>query len=442
MSDWKAFALSEVSDIRISNVDKKSTAHEPTVLLCNYMDVYANDYIKKDVEFMEATASAVEIEKFKVEQGDVLITKDSETPYDIGISTVVVDEIENLICGYHLALIKPNKSLVDSVFLAKQLATAETASYFSRLAAGSTRYGLSNGAIARTVIRAPSLLCQQKIASILQTIDQAIEQTSALIGKYQQIKAGLMHDLFTCGIGADGKLRPPREQAPDLYQKTSIGWIPKGWKVLSINQLLQQSILLDVQDGNHGGSHPKKADFVPEGIPFIMASDISEGQIDAENCYRISEKQYKGLRIGFSKLGDVLLSHKATIGLVAVVTNDSPEIMLTPQVTYFRLSGLELTSEYLAAFFKSHAFQIPLKSLAQQSTRDYIGITAQKRLHIAYPEQLDEQSKIAQGLYSMENKLRKEKDYLQILRTEKAGLMHDLLTGKVQVTPSPEAVHG
>ena len=68
-----------------------------------------------------------------------------------------------------------------------------------------------------------------KIARILQTIDQAIEKTEALIEKYQQIKAGLMHDLFTRGIGADGKLRPPREQAPELYQQTPIGWIPKEW---------------------------------------------------------------------------------------------------------------------------------------------------------------------------------------------------------------------
>ena len=73
---------------------------------------------------------------------------------------------------------------------------------------------------------------QEKIARILQTIDQTIEKTEALIEKYQHIKAGLMHDLFTRGIGADGKLRPPHEQAPELYQQTPIGWIPKEWEQL------------------------------------------------------------------------------------------------------------------------------------------------------------------------------------------------------------------
>ena len=149
---------------------------------------------------MEATAAADEIEKFKVEQGDVLITKDSETPYDIGTPAVVVDDCKGLVCGYHLALLKPNKDIIDPLFLSKQLASFETASYFSRLAAGSTRYGLSNGAIGKTTLRVPSFAKQRAIARTLRTVDQAIEKTEALIEKYQQIKAVLMQDLFTRGI--------------------------------------------------------------------------------------------------------------------------------------------------------------------------------------------------------------------------------------------------
>ena len=70
---------------------------------------------------------------------------------------------------------------------------------------------------------------QTKIAAVLQTTDQTIDKTKALIEKYQQIRMGLMHDLFTRGIGDDGKLRPPREQAPELYQETPFGWIPREW---------------------------------------------------------------------------------------------------------------------------------------------------------------------------------------------------------------------
>ncbi|MDQ7074089.1 MAG: hypothetical protein Q9O24_02825 [Gammaproteobacteria bacterium] len=99
----------------------------------------------------------------------------------------------------------------------------------------------------------------------LQTIDQTIEKTEALIEKYQQIKAGLMHDLFTRGITADGKLRPPREQAPELYQETSTGWIPKDWGYDLLDNLTER-----------GSGHTPNKNF-PEywngGVKWISLSD-------------------------------------------------------------------------------------------------------------------------------------------------------------------------
>ena len=157
-----------------------------------------------------------------------MITKDSETPDDIGIPAVVVDDISDLVCGYHLALIKPKRELVDPVFLSKQLAAASD--YFAQYAAGSTRYGLSNGAIANTPIPLAPLRHQQRVAAILTSLDTAIEKTEALIEKHQQIKAGLMHDLFTCGVLPNGQLRPSREQAPGLYRQTPIDWLPINWR--------------------------------------------------------------------------------------------------------------------------------------------------------------------------------------------------------------------
>ena len=82
------------------------------------MDVYGNDYITSAFAFMEATANSVEIARFTVDRGDVLATKDSETPDDIGVSAVVVEENPGLVCGYHLAQIKPQPDVVDCVFLA------------------------------------------------------------------------------------------------------------------------------------------------------------------------------------------------------------------------------------------------------------------------------------------------------------------------------------
>ncbi|MBP7492463.1 MAG: restriction endonuclease subunit S, partial [Rhodoferax sp.] len=241
MSEWRQVELGQIADVRVSNVDKKTVPGEVPVQLCNYMDVYSNDYIRDHLDFMQASATVAEIARFKVALGDVLITKDSETPDDIGIPTVVIHEVDNLVCGYHVALIKPNQSLVDSMYLSKQLGRAETAGYFARYAAGSTRYGLPMSAMNRTPIALPPLTQQRKIATILSTIDTAIEQTEALIEKYQYIKAGLMHDLFTRGVLPTGQLRPLREQAPELYQETAIGRIPREWKVSRLATILRES---------------------------------------------------------------------------------------------------------------------------------------------------------------------------------------------------------
>ena len=99
-ANWSTYKLKDIADVRVSNVDKKTSNAETPVKLCNYMDVYLNDYVTKSIEFMAASASKSEIERFHLQAGDVIITKDSETPDDIGVPAVVTDSIDGLVCGY------------------------------------------------------------------------------------------------------------------------------------------------------------------------------------------------------------------------------------------------------------------------------------------------------------------------------------------------------
>jgi hypothetical protein len=129
--------LSEVCEVRVSNVDKKSEPGELPVRLCNYTDVYKNDYITDDLEFMRATASRAEIAKFGLHVGDVIITKDSETPDDIGIPALVDSTSSDLLCGYHLAMIRPapntgGRSRYGTLILITHLRTTSSSSINSR----------------------------------------------------------------------------------------------------------------------------------------------------------------------------------------------------------------------------------------------------------------------------------------------------------------------
>ena len=307
-----------------------------------------------------------------------------------------------------------------------------------KLNQGTSINGIIRDDLVKYRIALPPVSQQKRIAEILSTVDEAIEQTEELIAKTQHIKAGLMNDLFGRGVNANGQLRPPREVAPQLYKESPLGWIPREWGAAKFAELLCSGAIAEIQDGNHGELHPKREDFVPEGIPFLMARDIAGGLIDLDGCYRITAEQYRSLRIGFSIPGDVLLSHKGTIGETAIVPDNLPSAMLTPQVTYYRVKpDGPLQRYFLLAWMRSPAFQSRMKSLAAQSTRDYVGITAQKSLLGAVIPSRTEQKQIVSIVEAIERKLGAERVSLRNFTQLKSGLMQDLLTGRVQVCCSP-----
>jgi type I restriction enzyme S subunit len=161
--------------------------------------------------------------------------------------------------------------------------------------------------------------------------------------------------------------------------------------------LVKRGIIEKPLDGNHGEIHPKSEDFVNSGIPFIMASDINNGAVDYINCKFITKKQADNLRKGFAKSGDVLLTHKATIGRTAIIKYDEqPYVMLTPQVTYYRVRDQQkLDRQYLRYFFEGPFFQDTLCLWASSgSTRAYLGITEQGKLPFVLPP-INKQRKIA-----------------------------------------------
>ena len=417
--------LSELADIRVSNVDKKTTAGEASVFLCNYMDVYSSDYIRASHAFMEATASAAEISRFKVDKGDVLLTKDSETPDDIGIPAVVVDDVEKLVCGYHLALIKPQKNLIDSTYLCKWLGSNWIANYFAQRATGSTRYGLSISALSNVKVHLPPLEVQQKISSILVKIDAAIEKTEALIEKYQQIKAGLMHDLFTRGVQPDGKLRPTREQAPELYRETGIGWIPKEWGIQKVEDCGEVKLGRQRSPDQHSGKWT---------TPYLRVANVLDGVIDYGD---VLEMDFTPTERKLFELypGDILLNEGQSLELVgrsAIYRGEPGQFCFQNTLVRFRC-----TPDNHASFF-AHLFKLWLDrgafQIISKQTTSVAHLGADRFAKMVCPKiGLHEQKIIAQRLNSVDERIAKTEAHRKNLAYQKAGLMHDLLTGKVAV---------
>ena len=143
---WDVMRLRHVAAFKNSNVDKKTYDGQEAVSLCNYTDVYYNEFITSNLPFMQATASPAEIEQFTLKKGDVIITKDSEDPSDIGIPALVAEELPGVVCGYHLTMIR-GADFVTARLLHRAIQSRPTQAHFFVEAPGITRYGLSQDAI-------------------------------------------------------------------------------------------------------------------------------------------------------------------------------------------------------------------------------------------------------------------------------------------------------
>ncbi len=198
---WEVRRLRHAVKMKVSNVDKHSKEGELPVRLCNYVDVYKNDRITENMPFMRATAKADEIDRFRLEVGDVLITKDSEVWNDIGVPAFVEYSARDLVCGYHLALLRPLKTVLNGAYLFYALQSSAIAYQFHIAANGVTRYGLSQRAIKSALLPIPPLAEQAAIAAYLDkqtaAIDAAMARAQREINLLSEYRTRLIADVVT-----------------------------------------------------------------------------------------------------------------------------------------------------------------------------------------------------------------------------------------------------
>lgn len=173
---------------------------------------------------------------------------------------------------------------------------------------------------------------------------------------------------------------------------------------VSIESLIEGGAIVGHKDGNHGSNYPRVNDFGPVGVPFLTAKSIENGKVDIDGAPRLAYDKADALRFGFVEPGDVLLSHNATVGRVAVMPNFAGRVLIGTSLTYFRANPSKLLPRYLAAYFSAQHFQDQLAAVMSQTTRNQVPITAQKQLRIILPD-LSEQTAIAHILGTLDEKI-------------------------------------
>ena len=263
----------------------------------------------------------------------------------------------------------------------------------------------------------PPLPEQQKIASILTTVDDKISSIEYQIQQTEQLKKGLMEKLLTEGIGHTE------------FKETKIGRIPKGWDVVKIFDVVEK-----IQDGNYGADYPKADEMLPTGVPFLTSAVISRNsRVDTSKLKYISKEKHELLKKAHLKKHDVLFTNRgANVGQVAINPDFLNGANIGPQLTLLRCKDKLMDYQILFFYLQSPIFNKILKSVDSGSAMNFLSIKTTGNFLVILPP-LEEQKQIATILSTVDDKievLNQKKTHYQIL---KKGLSQQLLTGQMRV---------
>ena len=233
---WKLKPLRSVADYRISSVDKMVNDDEFPVHLCNYSDVYHNEFITPDMDFMYATATDTEIGRYVLLANDVIITKDSESWDDIGVPALVVGTSSNLVCGYHLALLHPHDHTILGPFLFRCLQARPVQVQLELAATGVTRFGLSKFSIGTVFLPVPPLKEQRSIVKYIdretEKLDAFISTQEGLLGLLAEEHHALVTSTVARGLNNDVSLHDSGA--------SWLGEIPEHWELWQLGHVAKR----------------------------------------------------------------------------------------------------------------------------------------------------------------------------------------------------------
>lgn len=337
-------------------------------------------------------------------------------------------------CNEAIAIFSPKNDALNGGWLYHALPRAALSVVTDNAVKGAT---LNKAKMAEMTVQLPPITEQRKIAQILDTLDTAILETEALIDKLKAVKQGLLHDLLTRGIDANGQLRPPQSEAPQLYKESPLGWIPREWDVVRVGE--------DV-DIEHGFAFPGHQFTDKEVGPALLVPGNfhREGGLyfTPENTKYFSGKYPQQYVLSH---GDVLvvmtdLSPMTLIlGRTAVLTENF-KVLHNQRIGKFRFKKDGLwNSAFFAEALNQDAVRLKVIAEATGTTVRHTSPSRIKSCHVARPK-LQEQNIAAQQIATADARLKLEGANLLKQRQTKSGLMDDLLTGRVRVTPLLESV--
>lgn len=418
---WQLRRLKTLAAVQLSNVDKKSVEGQESVRLCNYTDVYYHERITGDLEFMVATATPEQVQRFSLRAGDVLITKDSESWTDIAVPAVVDDDLPGVLCGYHLAHIRPMYGCVGA-FLGRAFAATGPRDQFQIAANGITRFGLGRDAISTGLFAVPPLAEQRSITTFL---DRETARIDALVAKKERLLE-LLHEKRTALITR--ALNTGLEKSVPVVDTASIVFprLPIGWELRKLRRLIRQvKRPIEVKPDE---------EYREIGIRSwgrgIFHKEAMKGAL-------LEEKSVFGIEPGDFVLNIVF----AWEGAVAIATEHERGMIGSHRFPTFR-SSHDVNLDYLLMVLQTEQGRtlLEVNSPGAAGRNKTIRLSQLLEEEIPLPP-LAEQSLIVERFRSDSARLdslhRKLRDAIDCLRELRTALISAAVTGKIDVREEP-----
>jgi type I restriction enzyme S subunit len=418
--------------VRLSSVDKKTEDGEKTVKLCNYVDVYYNDCITKDIPFLNATASPDEIENFTLRKGDVLITKDSEEWKDIAVPAYVKTDLPGVLCGYHLAHIRPDEKIMDGEYLFRSFRAGEINHQFRIAANGITRYGIGKFWIDSSLFSVPPLAEQSAIATFL---DRETARIDALIAKKErqielltEKRAALISHAVTKGLD------------PSVPMKDSgvewLGMVPEHWE---INRTKWLSTKIGSGKTPRGGAEI----YQDSGILFIRSQNVQFDGLALDDVAFISPEIDADMATSRVVASDILLNITgASLGRCTLVPESLQKANVSQHVCIIRPIKEKIIPQYLNHFLSSSLTQWQIFRSEEGVSREGLNFSQIGDIVVLTPS-LSDQKKISKFLDEENNQINKMMSKIQVsmekLREYRSALISSAVTGNIDVRQEGEA---
>lgn len=293
------------------------------------------------------------------------------------------------------------------------------------VAQGSTFQAIGKQELANLQVADVPLPEQHYIAEILDTIDEAIQKTEALISKLKAIREGLLHDLLTRGLDEKGKLRDPKAHS-EQFNDSPLGRIPAKWELKPLYRLVL----------SHKAGIYKPMSEYGEGSRIVGVSDLFQHEYISGQPFRLvplskAEKDQYSL-----KRGDLLYAESSLIfdgiAKTLAVTEEGAGTAFAWHTRKLAVNKSRVNYKFLAFALDSSPVRSFVRTRATQTALTGIPVDAYLETPVPIP-QIDEQDRIVKALETPSSRIRTEEQYRDKLKLQKKGLMHDLLTGKVRV---------